>query len=340
AVVLERLGWSLLTSTSAVKDPAVRKQMRDRARAALLRSQQLGNNSNLLRTALEGLRNPDPTNLKFSQNVEADRAMREGEEAHVRGELDKAIAAYERAFKLDPKLYLAPLFAGDMYFKKREWDKAGEWFARAVALNADVETAHRYWGDALMMGQNKKEESRDKFVEAIVADPYNRRAWMGLTQWAQRYGVRLAHPRVEPAAGVSSAPNGNTTITIDPKSLDRSDDGSSAWMMYGISRAAWKVDKFKKEYPAETTYRHSLREEADALRMTIESVRQQMKDKKIKTLDPMLANLLKLEEEGLLEAFILFARADEGIARDYAAYRAANRDRLRRYLTQYVAADK
>jgi hypothetical protein len=38
-----------------------------------------------------------------------------------------------------------------------------------------------------------------------------------------------------------------------------------------------------------------------------------------------------LNEAGLLEAFVLFARPDQGIVRDYAAYRATNRDKLRRY---------
>jgi hypothetical protein len=38
----------------------------------------------------------------------------------------------------------------------------------------------------------------------------------------------------------------------------------------------------------------------------------------------------------LIEPYILFVRADQGIAQDYEAYRAANRDKLRRYLLQIV----
>lgn len=46
-----------------------------------------------------------------------------------------------------------------MYFKRKEWDRAGEWFAKAIQLNPDRETAYRYWGDVRMMGQNNREES-------------------------------------------------------------------------------------------------------------------------------------------------------------------------------------
>ena len=53
---------------------------------------------------------------------------------------------------------------------------------KAVAINADRETAHRYWGDALMMGQGKRDASREHFVDAIVAEPYTRNAWVGLVQ--------------------------------------------------------------------------------------------------------------------------------------------------------------
>ena len=51
---------------------------------------------------------------------------------------------------------------------------------------------------------------------------------------------------------------------------------------------------------------------------------------------PCFDNLLKIEKEGLLEAYILL-RADAGIAEDYPAYREAHRGELRRYLRKYVA---
>lgn len=47
---------------------------------------------------------------------------------------------------------------------------------------------------------------------------------------------------------------------------------------------------------------------------------------------------MKLDQDGLLEAYILLAIPDDGIARDFADYRRANADKLRRYVLQYVIA--
>jgi tetratricopeptide (TPR) repeat protein len=335
--VFEQYGFALYATTKSVSDPQQRKLMIARAKEALLHSQELGNNSNLLKAGLEGVAVADSESA-FSRNKEAESLMNEGEKAYVQGELDKATAAYARAFALDPKLYEAPLFAGDMYFKKKEWDKAGEWFAKAVMVDPDRETAYRYWGDVLMMGQNKKEDSRLKFADAIVAEPYNRRAWVGLTQWANHYSVSLGHPRIEPPTSMSPLKDNKATITIDESVEDRG-DGCGAWTVYGSSRASWKAAKFAKEFPNEFSYRHSLREEAEALRSVAELVKQQLKDGKIKQPDPVLEQLVKLHNEGLIEAYVLLARADQGIAKDYPAYRQANRDKLQRYILEYVSAN-
>ena len=99
------------------------------------------------------------------------------------------------------------------------------------------------------------------------------------------------------------------------------------------------MEKFAKEFPGEKTYRHTLREEADALRMVVTSAKEQQKGGKVKALDANLARLVHLYDGGLLEAYVLFARPNEGIAQDYAAYRKANRDKLRRYLVEYVTAN-
>jgi len=349
-VVLSSLGFSLFVQSSTIKDPAARQQARERARAILLRSKELGDDSNLTASALDALAVKDATDVPFSNMKEAEQEMRAGEADFTEGKLESALKHYQRAFELDPKLYEAPLYAGDMYFKRgfntrdaaektRLLEQAGEWFARAVAVNENRETAHRYWGDALM-AQDKRDAARDKFVEAIIAEPYYRGAYVGLTQWAERYGVSLAHPKIEVLTNVTPMKDNHMTITIDPKALG-STDGTAAWMMYGIARATWTTNnyaRFRKQYPNEKDYRHSLAEEADALHMVVESVKQQTKDGKIKQLDPALAKLVQLNDAGLLEAYILFARTDEGIAQDYAEYRKANRDKLRRYWLEYVMA--
>ena len=342
--VLSRLGFALYANSVDVKDPAQRQKMRERARTTLLHSQSLGDNSNLTRMALDALSAPDGTQVPFSNIKAAELAIREGEAAFVRGDLDKAIAAYKRALESDPQLYDAALYAGDAEYKKANnstaaqyrsdhFDAAGVWFAKAIAINPDRETAYRYRGDALD-AQGKINEARDKFVDAIVAQPYTRNSFVGLTQWAGRHKVALGHPKIEPPNSTRTE-NGKTTLSIDPKTLN-SNDGSNNWLMYDLTRIAWSKTDFFKNYPAEKVYRHSLKEETAALRMVAEAAARDLKSGKVKSLETSLDNLIKLNNAGLLEAYVLFARPDDGIVRDYIAYRKENREKLRRYWLEVV----
>ena len=95
-------------------------------------------------------------------------------------------------------------------------------------------------------------------------------------------------------------------------------------------------EKFANAYPGEREYRRSLAEEVDALKAVAEWASMQLKEKKVSQLSPSLANLVKLKDAGLLEAYVLFARVDKDIARDYAAFRSSNRDKLKRYWLEVV----
>jgi len=115
--------------------------------------------------------------------------------------------------------------------------------------------------------------------------------------------------------------------------LGGKEDGSFAWIIYGGTRSIWHKEKFAKTFPGEKEYRHSLAEEADALRSVITLA---TSDKKTKKLSPSLKQLQQLDNEGLLEAYILLARPDDGIALDYPSYLKANREKLHRYVALHV----
>jgi tetratricopeptide (TPR) repeat protein len=336
------LGLSVLLTSDKITDPNARRQARIRARTALLRARELGVRDENLEMMLKSVK-ADGGEAGRSDNQEANAAMEVAGRYFASNELEKAAKEYERAALLDPKLYEAALYTGNTYYSLKNWDKAGEWFTRAIALDANREIAHRYWGDALMLS-GKDEAARDKFLDAIIAEPYSQLAWRGLIQWAQRNQVTLAHPKIVVQGNVSPTATG-ATITLDPGSLSGKNDGSAAWVAYGLIRAGWLPDKtgklsdkFAKAYPGEKTYRHSLAEEMDALRLVIESLKEQMKGKDFQKPEPSLANLLRLYDAGMLEPFILLTRADPGLEAENPTYRAANRDKLRRYLLEYVIA--
>lgn len=357
--IASRLGFALYAIGSTSNDMELRKRNWERARTILLQSQANGDDSNLTLITLESLSTGDATAAtRFSDTKAAESEIKKGEEAFVRGDLKKALGSYKRALELDPKLYEAALYAGDMEFRlahasrdsgfrKEHFAQAGIWFAKAIEIDPNRETAYRYWGDALDQ-EGKTGEARDKFIEAIVAEPYSgNRAYVGLLQWGEHHQVSLQHPKIEIPAGVTSKEPGEVNVTLDSSLFKGDGDGSVAWMMYGMVRAEWmdkkeggRSEKFAKAYPGETAYRHSIAEEVDAMRMALQSVREQKKEKGDLKLSPSLINLMKLDEAGLLEPYIFFARPNAGIARDYAAYRKANRAKLKEYWLKVVVGAK
>jgi hypothetical protein len=108
-------------------------------------------------------------------------------------------------------------------------------------------------------------------------------------------------------------------------------------MTYALGRASWRGDKFKKEFPNEPKYRHTMREEADSLHLMITVMKEQKDfEQKRAKLDPSLLQLIQIDEAGFLDPFALLNRADQEIVQDYVPYRAAHRDVIYRYLDEYV----
>lgn len=334
--VLKNYGLLLIMQAPSIKDDEARKDARRRGRETLLRAQKLGADGTLLRWMLESTPPDGSDGPPFSSKKEAEEAMRAGEDAFGKKEYAKALEAYQLALFLDPKLYEAALFAGDVFFVTAEQKKAGEWFARAAAINPERETAYRYWGDSLMK-QGRVTEAGDKFIEAYLAEPYSRLSRAAFLNWGQRVNINLNHPQVDIPTSVTSKQEGNVTINLDPNTLKKDDKSGAgaAWITYGIVRATWRGAEFAKQYPDEKQYRHSLKEEAAALRSALK-VFAESKTKNPQNPDPSLLLLAKLDKEGLLESFILLALPDEGIAQDYVAYRRAHLEDLRRYVKQYV----
>jgi tetratricopeptide (TPR) repeat protein len=342
AVVLELLAYAISVNTALEKDAGKRKKELLRARSLAERAKGLGRNTRLIQLLLERISAEGEMARRAAseKRTPAEEALMEGEAAFAKGEMERAIEHYERALKLEPKLYEAPLYIGDAYHKMGKNDKAYESYARAVAIDPDRETAYRYWGNVLMR-EGKMNEAKDKLVEAVISAPYARVTWQFLSNWAERKQIPLSHPRIDiPTSSVQKKDDKNISIFVNPSDKK---DGSDAWMIYSIGRAAWMTEKrFFEAFPNEKQYRHSLREESESLRVTAESVLTQLKEGKLKesSLDMSIANLLKVHKDGLLEPFVLLAKADDGIARDYAEYRKNNRDKLRRYLNEYVTAGK
>jgi tetratricopeptide (TPR) repeat protein len=292
-------------------DPAEIKKYRTLARDMAKRAVAMGDKTVYIQDMAN--QNPDDITFMTSQSAGA-KFQQEAEKAFTAGDFDTALQKYAAAAEADPKLYNAPLFAGDTAYAQHDLPTAARWFARAISIDPDRETAYRYWGDAILKYGNDPTLAREKFIQAVVAEPYSKYAWLGLKQWADLEKAVVMAPKIDRPEGPVVDPKNpkNVTINIDAKQTDdKTNPGGSAWTMYSIIRASYHGDLFTKEFPNEKVYRHSLKEESTALRAVATTV----KSKKLKPeqLDESLRNLVELYDAGVLDCWILISGADNGI---------------------------
>jgi tetratricopeptide (TPR) repeat protein len=324
------LDAALLQATDQTQLRALAGRMRDAAKRAV----ELGDKSNVMQM----LASVDPDEATVpSPSSPAAKLLQEAEKAFTAGDFDTAMKKYEAAADADPKLYEAALYAGDTAYTQRDLATAAKWFERAIAIDQNRETAYRYWGDAIMQAGKDPEVAREKFIDAIVAEPYSKFAWQGLQQWAVIEKAVILAPKIDrPAGPVVDPKKPNTTnITIDVGSLDEKKNPKGfAWMMYPLIRAGYEGDVFKRDFPNEKEYRHTLKEEDAALSAVATTIAEK-KFKKDK-LDESLRNLMDVYNAGMLDCWILINGADEGIAQDYAAYRDQHRQLMHDYIAHFV----
>lgn len=329
--VLVALAASLVEHAATLNDGGAAAKERFRARDLLQKAWTLGNASPLaenLRQLLEEL--PVTGSIKFSDNRAVEQAMNAGEAAFARREFDDALKNYAKALEIEPSNYAATLFTANTYDKKNDFAKASEWYERAMRIDPNVETAYRYYADMLAK-QGDMAKARGMLIQAAVAEPYNKIVWREIRAWAiiNKTAFNIV------VVGIPMPPKDNPVASErEPADL------SSAWRAYYAVKSEWKKGgSFGKQYPQEAEYRHSLPEESEALAAAAKvlvKLKADSKTSKLVAENPSAALLLRLQEAGLLDAYVLFSLGDDGIAKDYFTYRAKNRDKLETYLDKFV----
>lgn len=329
------LGFALLAKSKTVDaaDVDMSKLLAAQALAEFKKAKALGfedemNDKLIALLSTDATTGGNSTESGLSKNPEANKLMGQAESFFAKSNYDKALEFYQKALEIDPKIYEAALFSGDIFLAKGDFKNAEIWYQKAIVINPERETAYRYSATPLMK-QEKYAEARDRYIEAYITEPYGGMAIKGLMQWGQATSTRLAHPKFDiPEFKIGADGKANSTINVNPLAME----GSMAWIGYTATRSEWYEKKFAKTFPNDKKYRHTLQEEVEALR----SVIQVAKETKGKNKNEQIEKLTKLDQEGLLEAYVLLAIPDDGIAEDHPAYLKQNRDKLRQYVVKYV----
>ncbi|HTZ20836.1 MAG TPA: tetratricopeptide repeat protein [Opitutaceae bacterium] len=333
-------GFDLQRQADTTADASAARALRRQAREQILQAQKLGCTEPLLETLLATLK-PDGTPPPVSQHSaikQVDALMQAAEKAYNAGNFSEAAKLHQQAFALEPTNYQAALWCGDAYFGQKDYATAGTWFAKAVAINPDIETAHRYWGDALAH-LGRRDDALTQYIEAVVADPFNR---LTRTRFNDIAKVMLVPLRTEPLRlppGQFTLKDGKPEIHMDPSA---GECGNVLGLAYAVACANVRVEQFATRFPQEKQPRRTLVEEVEGLR-TMLSVYEGMTEEKSPKITaddlakwgPALKILAAIDHDGLLEPFALLERADPELAKDYAPYRAAHRDKLIRFVRVY-----
>lgn len=330
--LLVDLAACLIDHAATLTDQQAVARERFRARDLVQKGWELGNTSPLaenLRQLLGEL--PASGEIKFSDNPAAEKFMEVGEAAFARRDFDEAVKDYAKALELDPKLYTAALFIGNTYDKQNQFAKAGEWYERAIQLDPNMETAYRYYADMLAK-EGDMAKARALLIHAAVAEPYNKIVWREIRAWAtiNKTAFNIVFAAIPVPRKDDTAVGSGTKLVPEL---------ANSWRTYYSVKDEWKKGKFDRQFPQEGGYRHSLAEESEALAATANILKKLREDKKTTALvtdDPTASLLLKLDDAGMIDAYVLFSLGDDGIARDYVAYRARNRDKLEAYMNKFV----
>lgn len=332
-LLLARLAHALYMQGQLLSDSSQVQALNQRARTLAEQAQKFGATDPLTPMILAGIR-PDGTLVEkskgaYSGREEVEHLIRDGEAAFSRHDYTQAVDYYRKAFELEPTNYGAAVFVGDAYFASRQLEPACEWLRKAIAIDPDVETAHRYLGDA-MAKQGSREEAYNEWIAALICDPYQRVTRQHFTSVMREAAASRGHVIPRFPAMRSKLEGKEIRLAVD------SSDGVLI-MSYNLCALGWRAKEFAEHFPQEKTPRRSLPEEIvaiDAMLKVAAEVKEADKTE-MKKWEPMIDGLVALKSKGLLEAYVLIERADEGLIKDYVSYRAGHRDQLREYIWTY-----
>jgi tetratricopeptide (TPR) repeat protein len=323
----ERLAVCLYAQSAPMEAGPARKALLEKIRAETKTAVALGSQENVAVV----IANFDLSLVDSEQGETLAKAIwRSGEPYFGKREFKEALNRYAAAAELEPKVVEPALFAGDAAQFIGDLPTAASWYQKAVQIDPHYAKAYARWGDAIVRINHDAAGAKAKYIDAIVANPGDPLGWNGLSTWAQAQGAVLAAPKIKP-------PSGGMEMF---KALGHDASSRSPWASYVVDLYAYESDAkaspigtFHQDYPGEAKARRSMHGEAKALHAT--AVEVASKAKKGEQPPEEFRDLIAVDKAGLLECWVLFHWADEGMAQEYLQFSKDHWEKLHEYIDRF-----
>ena len=326
-VYAERLVVCLYARSAAMEAGAARKELFEKIVAEARTAVEIGSHDD----AVQVIANFDLTQVSAEKGETLAKAIwRSGEPYFGRKDFKEAVNRYAAAAELEPAVVEPALFAGDAAQFMGDLPTAAHWYEKAVKAGPNQAKAFVRWGDALMRIAHDPDGAKAKYIDAIATNPYDPLGWQSLKRWASTQGAVLASPQIKP-------PNGPAEMLA---AMGKDPATRTPWSTYVVDKFAYEtnakkspIGTFQEDHPGGGKPQRSLIEEAKALHATaVEAAAKLQKDGKPAE---QFRDLIEVDKAGMLECWVLFHWADQGIAQEYPQFGKDHWKLLRSYVERF-----
>lgn len=165
--------------------------------------------------------------VRYTRNAAVEAIMVKAEQAFANKNYDSARAYYLQALETDTAYYTVITYIGQTYGIQKNWEKAIEWYQKAIRSNYIDYMAHWFLADAYME-MKQTEEAKKEILIAHVLNRNNPRIRVSLNYILKSNGLKMSSWVFNPQY--------NVTKDADNKVKVMYGDG---WLSYALTKAVW-----------------------------------------------------------------------------------------------------
>lgn len=253
--------------------------------------------------------------------------FKEGETLFHQGKYEEARAKYREAQRIDPAFSPAFVMEGDSYFVEKNWGAAEFLFQRAAEIEPLNAQAWRFLADARSRLKNY-EGTVHAAIRAVAAMPSQKGNWDRIDELRKVGGKPLTSLNLQRRVRASRGGDGVAVEVAKMFNSDKSRESAdyAVWLTFAMLEALDGQDSSKGS-PFERTY--------GAWKAALEVAAEMERDQQLKLTLPDLLILRKLDQQGALKAGILLLMYREAYRPELEAWKAANPDGVRDFITTF-----